>query len=227
MEQTPWIELGPGIWQSTYGNMFAGGANCIAFDIGGGNLAVLSPSQGTPAARFDEIDKRGNVTVIMATGGHDLGQEEWQNRYANAACYAPEMTIPTLVRKKPHLRQAHPVSKVRPTRSDVKLVDLPGTKVGSPLVRVGNVVYVDELIGNPHEMPPSKMFSLVFKLTDSAPGLKRNWVFKAMMCSNARLLATKILDNIDGATTIAFAHGDAISGERVDEARAILQKLAG
>jgi hypothetical protein len=221
-----WQPLAPAAWLLPYGNKAAGTANCVAFDMGGGRLAVVSPSQGTSNAAFAAIDALGTVDALIAPGGHDLGQPEWQARYPNARTFAPAKTIGALAKKK-SLRAFQPLSELSADPSSgLRFLDAPGSKVGSAFVQSKEVRYIDELLGNQSSLPPSFMFSLLFRLTGSAPGLRVNRVYTSMLTADKKALARAALDTIDGASCIVLAHGDVLRGAQIEEARALLRGLA-
>ena len=219
-----WQDLGNGVSLYTYANKFAGKANAYAVDIGGGRIAVVSPSQNTPAEIFAAVEARGTVAALIAPGGHDLGQPEWQARYPAAETFAPTNQIAALAKKKT-LRPFRPISELKVDRKDVAFVDVPGSKSGSVFFRAGTTAYVDEILGNHDALPPNIPFKIIFALTKSSPGLRPNNFYGMMFCSDKHAVARSMLEKLDGVDVIGFAHGEPIRAPRIDTAKGLLSAL--
>ncbi len=82
-------------------------------------------------------------------------------------------------------------NRARPTEGlgdEVAVLAVDGDKLGDVLLRVrtekGNLLYAGDYIANIRSLPKHLIFRLLFKLTDSAPGLK---VFNVFVRSTSRI----------------------------------------
>ncbi|HEY9621523.1 MAG TPA: hypothetical protein V6C78_14270 [Crinalium sp.] len=202
-------------------------ANAFAFVLDSNHLAVISPPIGLSEADFAAIDAKGQVVALIAPhSGHDLGHAEWQARYPTAVSYAPEIALKQI--NQDGLRPFLPLAKL--VAPQVELREVPGTKKGGTvaIARWGErpVVYLDEMVGNWTSLPDNWLAKFLFWSTGSAPGLKVNWVYLKVLCSDAQAVAQTVLGALVDNPVIVPAHGTPLidSGD-VERVRSLVEPL--
>lgn len=234
MMTATWTELVPGLWRRTYSTQTNIDANSFALRLAGGELAVISPSVAPDDAFFAATDALGRVTALVApNSGHDLGQAAWQAKYPDATVYAPVPAIAAIAKAKPKLRAMEPVSKlVSKLAPGVTIAEPPGTSSGVAQFAIDGakekVLFVDEAISNSPTLIGPAPFRFLFWLTGSGPGVARNKIWWTVFGKDKPGLARQMLGEMDRlkATMLLPLHGDPITGEGVERARALLTPLA-
>jgi len=67
-----------------------GTANSLALKLRDGTWLVISPPSESPNDIYDELDRQGGVSALVAPNAyHNRGQPAWRLRFPNAVSYAP------------------------------------------------------------------------------------------------------------------------------------------
>lgn len=75
-------------------------ANALALRLGGAGWMVVSPALDAPANAYDELEREGGVSVLLAPNAyHYLGQAAWQRRFPKARSFAPRGALERLAKK--------------------------------------------------------------------------------------------------------------------------------
>ncbi len=147
--------------------------NMHAVEVGGGDLAVYSPTwlgQGT----FERLDAIGRPTVLIAPNHyHHLSLQKFRERYPEATAVAGTRAMPRLA-KKGHrgLRAAADLSGALPER--VRIIECPATKSGELWVEIDDNGQTSWLVGDAFFNAPGPVTGLAglfLRATQSAPGL--------------------------------------------------------
>jgi hypothetical protein len=155
-------------------------------------MAVVSPPCNPEERTFTELAERGPVRALIAPNAfHNMGLRAWKERYPDASIFAPAQSIARLEKntKLTGLRPLADASKVIGDR--VELVDMPHYKTGEVLVRWkidgGWAWYLTDVATNDTARIPG-VFGIIFRLTKSTPGFRRNAIAGAFMVRNKRSL---------------------------------------
>ncbi|MBE9211511.1 hypothetical protein IQ247_02055 [Plectonema cf. radiosum LEGE 06105] len=197
------------VWVHEYSVPGYSQVNAFAVVMDEYNLAIVSPPTQMSEADFAAIDEKGRVTALIAPhSGHYLGQAEWQAQYPNAQSYAPTVALKQL--NSLGLQPFAPLSKL-PSTPNIEFREVPGTKKGGTLVIVSRdrrpIIYLDELVCNFTSLPTAFLARVLFRLHDSAPGLKINRVYLKYLCSDVQLLVQTVVDALKDDPVIVLAHG--------------------
>jgi hypothetical protein len=231
MEKTThgWNIVDPTTPILTYEYSFGPGrANALAVGTGDG-MVLVSPPCRVDAGVLDDVASYGAVRALVASNAfHYMGISEWKARFPEAAIFAPAQSIPR-IEKQAKIAGVRPVSEATAITGDkVDLIDMPHYKTGEVMVRIktagGVVWYLTDILMNLPELPPQLLFRLMFKWTDSGPGLKVNKISPLFMVKNKRELYRWVAEQIDKdpPTRLIPAHGGIV--ELGDKAE-VLRKL--
>jgi hypothetical protein len=201
----------------TYTYSFGPGiAKALAVGIDGG-LAVVSPPCGVGDGVYEDLAAFGEVKMLVGSNAfHYLGLPPWKARFPAAKIFAPAQSI-ARIEKKSGLTGIEPLAKAGVVTRNVELVDMPHYKTGEVLVRVSGgarpIWYVTDVLFNMPKLPPNPIFKMLFKLTDSAPGLKMNGIAAMFMVKDKPSLKQWLLGQVTTSppSRVIFAHGDTIA----------------
>ncbi|HWI14629.1 MAG TPA: MBL fold metallo-hydrolase [Burkholderiales bacterium] len=191
-----------------------GTANALA--IGGEHgLIVVSPPWKADDALCDALSPYGPVVAIVASNAfHHLGLPEWKRRFPQAAVYAPAQSL-ARVERKTRITGIRPLADAAGVAGHaVELIDMPHYKTGEALVRMkssrGLAWYVTDFMMNMTVLPANPLARLIFKVTNSAPGLKFNNITPLFMVQDKAALKRWLAAEFDKAPPqwIIPAHGD-------------------
>lgn len=191
-----------------------GTANALAVG-GAGGLIVVSPPWKADDAVYEGLSPYGPVVALVASNAfHHLGLPEWKRRFPAAAVYAPAQAI-ARVERKTKIAGIRPLAEAAPVAGrDVELIDMPHYRTGEVLVRMkstrGLAWYVTDFMMNMTVLPGNPIARLVFRLTNSAPGLKFNNIAPVFMVRDKTALKRWLAAEFDKAPPqwIIPAHGD-------------------
>jgi len=201
----------------TYEYSFGPGtSNALAVGVDGG-LVVVSPPCRVSAGVFDSLSQYGTVRALVASNAfHYLGISEWKSRFPEAALFAPAQAIDR-VERRTKLTGFRPLADAAAiTGPRVELTDMPHYKTGEVLVRIasdkGLLWYVTDVILNLPRLPDNPVVKLLFRLSDSAPGLKLNKIAPLFMVRDKLALKRWLAAEFDRAPPawLIAAHGDPV-----------------
>lgn len=232
---TAWTEIAPGLWRDTYTTVTNIASGTYALRLKDGEIAVISPRTAPDDAFFAATDALGKVTTLVApNSGHDLGQAAWQAKYPTAAVYAPTVAIAAIAKAKPKLRAMRPVVELAGKLPDgVTIKEPDGTSSGVAQFAIASgkdrVLFVDEALSNSPTLIGPAPFRFLFWLTGSGPGIARNKIWWMVFGKDKAGLARQMLGEMDRiqATMLVPLHGDPITGDGIEQARALLRPIAG
>jgi len=211
------VPLATDPWTATFEySVGAGTATALAVEIGGG-LLVASPPCRVADDAFEALASRAPVRALVATNAfHTLGVAPWKVRFPEAAVFAPPQSL-RRVTKVSGVEGIRPLSEAAPlTGERVALIELPYFRTGEALIKVrvaeGLLWYVTDLIFNLPRLPSHPLFALLFKLTDSAPGLRINRIAPLFMVRNRPALWAWLAAEAhrDRPRWLVPAHGDTV-----------------
>lgn len=199
----------------TYTYSFGPGeANTLA--VGGeGGLIVVSPPWRTKPHVFEELESYGRVRALVASNAfHHMGIPEWKARFPDAAVFAPAQSV-ARVSKQTKLSDVRPLSEAASIAGPrVALIDMPYYRTGEVLVRIrasrGLAWYVTDIILNMREIPKHAIIGFLFKISNTAPGLRFNNIGPMFMVKDRKALRRWLADEFrkDPPQWLIPAHGE-------------------
>jgi hypothetical protein len=188
-------------------------ATALAVGVDGG-VAVISPPLNATDGVYDDLKAYGDVKALIGSNAfHYMGLVAWKARFAGAQVYAPAQSI-RRIEKQSKLTGIRPIADAGVLAKHLELVDMPHYKTGELLARVTSggrpIWYVTDVLMNLPELPPQLVFKMMFKLTNTAPGLKFNNVASMFMVEDKRALKGWLLEQAAKAppSRVLVAHGD-------------------
>ena len=212
-----WVPLSTDPWTAICEYSFGpGSAAALAVSVNGGVL-VASPPCNVEAEVFGALAERGPVRALVATNAfHTLGLAPWKARFPAAAVFAPQQSLQRVTK-------VSGVAGIRPlgeaaaiTGERVTLVDLPYFRTGEALIKVstaeGLIWYVTDIILNLPRLPPHPLFNVLFRLSDSAPGLRLNRIAPLFMVRDRSALRHWLANEAgrEKPRWLVPAHGDIV-----------------
>jgi glyoxylase-like metal-dependent hydrolase (beta-lactamase superfamily II) len=211
------VPLATDPWTATFEySSAAGTATALAVDLGGG-LLVASPPCRVADDAFEALASRAPVRALVATNAyHTLGLAPWKARFPEAAVFAPPQSLQR-VTKVSRVGGIRPLKEAAAlTGERVALVELPYFRTGEALIKIrtaeGVLWYVTDILLNLPQLPSHPLFAVLFKLTDSAPGLRINRIAPLLMVRNRPALWQWLAAEArrDRPRWLVPAHGDAV-----------------
>lgn len=201
----------------------AAAANALLVGLPNGKLLVASPPCGMSPAELQAMARHGEVAALLENNGlHHLGLGSWCAAFPGAVTYAAPRAAARIAKKNRNCGPIHSLEALAPLLGDrVSVLPVEGDKIGDVLVRVrterGVLLYVGDLIANFPELPPKWFPRLLFRLTDSAPGLKLfGAYFKFFIADRKRALRTLTAEvEANPPAILVPAHGDVIARENL------------
>jgi hypothetical protein len=191
-------------------------ATALAVEVGGGLLVASPPCRVAPDA-FEALAARAPVRALVATNAyHTLGLAAWKARFPEAAVFAPPQSLQR-VTKVSGVAGIRPLNEAAAlTGERVALIELPYFRTGEALIKVraaeGLLWYVTDIVFNLPRLPSHPLFAVLFKLTNSAPGLRVNRIAPLFMVRNRPALWDWLAAEArrDKPRWLVPAHGDAV-----------------
>jgi hypothetical protein len=208
-----------------------GTANALAVGLPNGKLMIVSPPVGVETAELKALSEHGDVVALLANNGaHHLGLSPCRRAFPDAVTYATARAGARIRDKGKDPGQLEPIQALQPLLGDaVSVFAVDGDKIGDVLVRVrtekGVMLYVSDFIANIKSLPRNLIFRVMFKLTDSGPGLKVFRLFFRFFVADrvaARDFLVKELEANPPAVLLP-AHGDVVA--RSDLASTLINML--
>ncbi len=201
----------------TYEYSFGPGlANTLAVGVDGG-LVLVSPPCNAPASAFDELAAYGPVRALVASNAyHHMGLKEWHARFPDAVIAAPAQSV-ARVKKQTGIDRIVALADA-PVLQDprVEFIDMPHYKTGEVFVRAKSGAksywYVTDVVMNMPRLPKNPLFGLMFKLSDTGPGLKFNNIAALFMMKDKASVKSWLASEVRNAppTTLIPCHGPSI-----------------
>ncbi len=197
----------------------AGKANALVVGLPNNKLMIMSPPTGVSIEELRALDKVGSVVALLETNGaHHLGLGPTHEAFPQAISYAAPRAAERIRKKsKEQVGELAPLELLAPLLGDrVSVLAVDGDKIGDALVRVqtdkGILLYAGDYIANIAVLPNNFMFKLVFKLTDSGPGLKVFNVFFKFFVKNKAAARDFLIRELEGhpPAILVPAHGDVV-----------------
>ncbi len=215
MKKREWIVVDATLPILTYEYSFGPGlANTLAIGVKGG-LALVSPPCNASPEVFDVLSAHGPVVALVASNAfHHLGLKEWHARFPNATVAAPAQAVER-VKKKTGIHNIISLAdaEVLQRNESIEFVDMPHWKTGEVLVRAktpkGFYWYVTDVVMNMAKLPKNPIFRFLFKMANTAPGLKFNNVAALFMMKEKAAVKSWLADEIRKAppTLLIPCHG--------------------
>jgi len=211
----------------------AGKANAMAVGLPGRKLLIMSPPTGIPIDELRGLEALGDVVALLETNGaHHLGLGPALQAFPNAVTYAAPRAAQRIRKKGKNFGQLASLDALTPLLGDkVSVLAVAGDKIGDALVRVqtekGTVLYAGDYIANIRELPKHFLPKLMFRLTDSGPGLKVFRIFFKFFVKDRAAARDFLIRELEAnpPSILAPAHGDVV--ERSDLGTTLISMLRG
>jgi glyoxylase-like metal-dependent hydrolase (beta-lactamase superfamily II) len=195
-----------------------GQANTLAIRLPDRKLLLVSAPVGLDDSEYRALAAQGDVVAMVAiNGAHHLGLPAFGSEFPNATSYATPRARELILKKSKTPGRLESIDKLRPLLGDkVSVVPAEGCKIGDVIVRVqterGPLLYVGDFIANIASMPKNPIAKLIFKLTDSAPGLKVFRMFFIFFAADKRALRDFLIREIEARppSILVPGHGDIV-----------------
>jgi hypothetical protein len=146
---------------------------------GAEGMIVVSPPLRAKSGVYDDVAIYGTVRALVASNAfHYMGIPEWKARFPQAQIFAPAQAIRRIERQTRLSGIRALADAASLTGPRVELIDMPHYRTGEVLVRMdttrGPAWYVTDVMLNMTTLPSHPLIKLLFRLSNSAPGLKYN-----------------------------------------------------
>lgn len=197
----------------------AASANTLAIGLPNRKLLLVSPPAGLSATELQSLTDHGEVVGLLAiNGAHHMGLPLWRSAFPNATTYATAKARARILKKCDAPGQLASIEQLQPLLGDkIDVVAADGCKIGDVIVRVqterGVLLYVGDFIANIQTLPKSLLFRLMFKLTDSGPGLKVFGIFFKFFAADRAALRDFLIREIESRppAILVPGHGDIVA----------------
>jgi hypothetical protein len=198
---------------------FGGGkATAVAVQLPAGGFLVVSPPKHISPAELSGFAEAGGVLALVANNGaHYLGLGPWSKAFPSACTYAAPRAAARIRKKTPDAGKLAPVEGLTGSLGgSVALLAMDGDKIGDLLLRVrserGTILYVSDMVANIPELPKNPVVRLIFKWSNSAPGLKLFTLFFTFFVSDAKAARAFLARELraDPPAVLVPAHGDVV-----------------
>jgi len=199
----------------------AGKANAMAVGLPDRKWMIVSPPPQMSAAEAEAFSAHGSVVALLENNGtHHMGLGPCRALFPKAISYATEIAAARIRKKNNDPGELQSIDALRPLLGNkIAVVPIPGCKVGDVIVRVqsdsGNLFYASDFIANISQLPSNFLFRLVFKLTDSGPGLKVFGVFFKFFVADGAAARAALIQELEASppTILVPAHGAIVKRE--------------
>lgn len=208
-----------------------GYANALAVRLPNQKLLLVSAPLGLPATDHQALAAHGEVIAMIAiNGAHHLGLPESHTAFPNAVSYATSGARERILKKSKAPGQLEPIENLKPLLGDkVSVIAADGCKIGDVLVRVqterGTLLYVGDFIANIPTLPKNPIAWLMFRLTNSGPGLKVFKIFFNFFVADKRALRDFLIREIQSRPPAILVPGHGEVVERPELAPTLVAML--
>jgi len=198
-----------------------GKANAMAVGLPDRNWMIVSPPANLSDADVEGFAQLGTVVALVANNGtHHLGLGPCRKRFPGAVTYATERAAARIRKKGKDFGELQPIAKLQSQLgSKVTLIPVSGDKVGDVCARVetekGPLFYASDFIANINTLPNNFFFKMMFKLTDSGPGLKVFGIFFKFFVADRKAALDCLCNEMNAhpPRILVPAHGDVVQRE--------------
>lgn len=192
-----------------------GTANALAVRLPSGAFLIASAPVDAAESAGRALRAHGEVAALLAVNGaHYLGLKTAREACPNAVSYAHPSARERIAKQAKDAGPLAPLSELTPHLGDaIEVIAVDGCKIGDVLLRVqterGTLLYTTDFIANVPALPKNPIFRLLFKLTDSGPGLKIFRIFFMFFAANKRAARDCLVREIEAKppTILVPAHG--------------------
>jgi hypothetical protein len=208
-----------------------GYANALVVELPGRKLLLVSAPFGLSATELQSLAAHGEVVAMVAiNGAHHLGLPGSRSAFPSAVSYATTRARERILKKSKAPGQLEPIEQLKPLLGDkVSVVAAEGCKIGDVLVRVqterGTLLYVGDFIANIPTMPKNPLAWLMFRLTNSGPGLKVFKIFFLFFSSDKKVLRDFLIREIEARPPAILVPGHGEVVERPELAPTLVSML--
>lgn len=197
----------------------AGLATAVAVLLPARGWLIVSPPCTLLPGEQAAFAAGGDVFALVANNGaHHMGLTAWGAAFPKATSYAAPRAAARIRKRVKQPGQLALVDALTSTLPDeVALLAMDGDKIGDLLLRVkserGVILYASDMIANIPRLPRNPLARLIFKLSDSAPGLKIFTLFFKFFVKDpiaARKFLIRELET-NPPSILVPAHGDVIT----------------
>lgn len=200
-----------------------GRANTLAIGLPDRKLLMMSPAPNLTGAEVEAFNQLGSVTALVANNGtHHMGLAPCRAQFPGAISYATPRAAERIRKKGKDPGLLLPIDQLKPLLGDkVALIEVDGDKVGDVCVRVqtdkGTLFYSSDFIANINALPSNPLFKLMFKLTNSGPGLKVFNIFFKFFVRDAKAARACLIGELEThpPSILVPAHGDVVTRQDI------------
>lgn len=205
-------------------------ANALALRLAGAGWMVVSPALAAPANVYDELERDGGVSVLLAPNAyHYLGQAAWQRRFPAARSFAPRGALERLAKKAGGLALGYAEDLARELPAGVELVFPDGQKSPDLLLRFRSASgetawWLGDLFSNTSPADQAWWLRGLSRLAGSGPGYRRNARPELAYVNqpDAWLASVRRAVLQHPPTLVIPAHGDAVVADAAQRTTALL-----
>jgi len=199
---------------------FSGGrTTAVAVSLPGHRWLLVSPPSDITAAEAEAFTAHGEVVALLEhNGSHHMGLGPWRARFPKAVTYAEPAAAARIRKKGKDFGQLEPIAALQPLLGDkVAVFAIAGCKIGDALVRVradqGTLLYAGDFIANMQKLPSNPIGRLLFKWTDSGPGLKVFSLFFKFFVANRSVARDALIQELEKnpPAILVPGHGDVVT----------------
>jgi hypothetical protein len=196
----------------------AGRANAMAVGLPGDKWLIMSPPIELSAAEAEAFERVGPVVALVENNGsHHMGLGPCRARFSQAVTYAAPRAAARIRKKGRDFGQLEPIERLTPLLGEkVAVVAAEGDKIGDVVMLVrserGTFFYAGDFFANIQRLPRNFLFRTIFKLTDSAPGLKVFNMFFRFFVADGKAARRFLIRELEAnaPTILVPAHGDVL-----------------
>lgn len=208
-----------------------GAANALAVQLPDGGWLMMSPPPAFSAEEIAAFQALGPMrAVVENNGAHHLGLGPARRSFPSAITYATRDAAARIRKKGKDYGELESLDSLRPLLGErISFTEVAGTKVGDAVMYVhtdrGTIFYASDCIANIQELPRHPIFRLVFKWSDSAPGLKVFRIFFRFFVKDRVAARSSLIGDLrtKSPTILVPAHGAVL--ERPDLAPTLIGML--